>query len=216
MLIIQGKRTARIKSFTDNQQQCKNCKSFDLRVEVYRDYQHFCLVPVLPFGPNKVKIYCKNCGAAERSESLENYYSGRTGTPVYLYSFFILLSAAIALMVVLNIRKQKEKERFVAHPELNDVYLIRNGSEKTVVSYTFYKVVEKTNDTTRCLRNRYEYLYFPGQFGDRDYFVQNDTVGFSLNDLKDLLVKEKIISVYRIYGREEGFDRVRPFQLKEY
>jgi len=62
MLLFRGVRNGRIKTYTDHEHQCNDCKDFDLKVKVFKDYYHFFFLPAFPTGVKTVKIRCNKCG----------------------------------------------------------------------------------------------------------------------------------------------------------
>ena len=90
LFLVQGKKLAKIKEFTNNSQACTSCKSFDLRIKIFRKYQHVYMIPVYPVGDNVVEIRCKQCDEPILQESLKKEYVNKARAPFYLYSLFIL------------------------------------------------------------------------------------------------------------------------------
>jgi len=208
MLLLYGRRTARIKRYTDNQHACKSCNTFDLDVKVYRDYYHLFFIPVIPIGEKKVKIRCKNCTEPFNLAATQKHYEDISRTPFYLYTLTILLVGLISFLVIGNINTQKEKARFVAKPIIGDVYQIRK-SENNSTSYYFLKVVSIKGDTVVAYHNNLEYSGFISKLNDEDYFVKDDELFFTKNELKRMLENAEINAVERGYGDEEGFNRVK-------
>jgi hypothetical protein len=94
---MHGKRTMMIKKFNLTEDHCRNCKSFDLDIRVYRDYYHFILLPIIPTGDKNAKIYCNRCGEGLRIEAIRKRYEKAAKTPLYLYTgliFFMLIICA--------------------------------------------------------------------------------------------------------------------------
>ena len=208
MFLIYGRRTARIKSYTDNQQSCKSCKSFDLNVKVYRDYYHFFFIPFFPAGDKTVKIYCNSCGEPLRVDSIQKHYEDSTKTPFYLYTGVLLIAGLILLLVNANLNTQKEKKRFVDDPMVGDVYRIRK-EENNSTSYYFLRVSQINGDTVFAYHNNLVYGGFITKLNDDDFFVKTDELIFTKKGLKEMLDRAEINSVERNYGDSEGFNRIR-------
>jgi zinc-ribbon family len=208
MFLIYGRRTARIKSYTDNQQSCKSCKSFDLDVKVYRDFYHLFFIPFFPAGDKTVKIYCKSCGEPLRSDSIQKQYQDSTKTPFYLYAGVILIAGLILLLVNANLATQKEKKRYVDDPMVGDVYRIRKD-ENNSTSYYFLRVSQVNGDTVFAYHSNLVYGGFITKLDDEDFFVRAEELIFTRKELKEMLDKDEINSVERDYGGSEGFNRIR-------
>jgi hypothetical protein len=208
MFVIYGKRTIRIKKYTDNRNYCKSCNSFDLIVKVYKEYFHIFFIPFFPTGDKTVKIYCNNCGEPYRVYSIQKDYERSTKTPVYLYSGPILIGSIILLLLIGNIRTQKEKAKFVENPKVGDVYRIRED-ETNSTSYYFLRVSQIKGDTVLVYHNNLIYHGFITELNGDDFFVKGEEFVFTKRNLKDMLDKDEINSVERDYGSAEGFNRIK-------
>jgi hypothetical protein len=208
MFLIYGRRTARIKRYTDNRQYCKSCHSFDLEVKVYKQYFHIFFIPFFPASNKTVKIYCTNCGEPFRVDTIQKQYENITRTPIYLYAGLILIASLILLLVNLNIKTQKEKAKFVENPKIGDVYLIRKD-ENNSTSYYFLRISQINGDTVFAYHNNLVYGGYIIKLNEDDFFVKNEELIFTKKELKEMLDKAEINSVKRNYGNDEGFNRIR-------
>jgi zinc-ribbon family len=208
MLVIYGRRKARIKKFTDNQHNCRSCNSFDLNVKVYRDYYHFFFLPFLPIGSKTTKIHCNNCGEPFRVDSIQKQYESAARTPFYLYAGPILFAGLILFVIIANLNDQKEKEKFVANPKVGDVYRIRKD-ENNSTTYYFLRISQINGDSVFAYHSDLTYYGFITKLNDEDYFVKEDELAFTKKELKVMLDKDEINSVERNYGDNEGFNRIK-------
>jgi len=208
MFVIYGRRTARIKKYTDNHQACQSCKSFDLDVKVYRDYYHLFFIPVFPVGDKSVKIRCNNCGEPMRLEAIQKHYEGIAKTPFYLFLFPILLAGLIMILINANLNTQKEKAKLVDNPKVGDVYKIRKD-ENNSTTYYFLRLVSINGDTVVAYHNNLVYHGFISRLNDDDYFVKDEELYFTKNELRQMLDRMEINSVDRDYGNYEGFNRIK-------
>jgi hypothetical protein len=208
MLLIYGKRTARIKKYTDNQQACQGCKVFDHEVKVYRDYYHLFFIPVFPTGDKTAKIECKNCGKHLRTEALQKHYEKISNTPFYLFALPIILAGIFSIAAFVNLCYQKEKAIFVNNPKVGDVYSIRK-EENNKTSYYFLRLVRISGDTVVAYHNNLIYNGFAYELNDDDFFVKNEEVYFTKIELQHMLEKTEINSVDRNYDDEKGFNRIK-------
>lgn len=208
MLIIYGRRTARIKKYTDNQQNCKSCGTFDLDVRVYRDYYHIFFIPVFPVGDKTVKIRCRNCGEPIRLDSLQRHYENISKTPIYLYATPILFVGLIVILINANLNTQKEKAKFVDNPQVGDVYRIRKD-ENNSTTYYFLRLVNIKGDTVIAYHNNLEYYDYVIKLNEDDFFVKDEELYFLKAELKQMLDKMEINSVERNYSDYEGYNRIK-------
>ncbi len=208
MFVIYGRRTARIKKYTDNQQFCQSCKAFDLTVEVYRDYYHLFFIPVSPFGDKTVRIRCRSCGEPMRLTAIEKHHASITKTPLYLFTFPILFAALVVILINVNLNAQKEKAIFVDSPKVGDVYRIRKDKNNRT-TYYFLRVIRINKDTVVAYHTNLEYDGFTAKLNDNDYFVKEEELYFTKTELKQMLDKAEINSVDRNYGDYEGFNRIK-------
>lgn len=208
MLLIYGRKRARIKKYADHQNSCSNCKAFDLSVKVYMGYFQLYYIPIFPTGEKEVVIHCNNCGEPVRTEAIQEHYSNLTRRPFYLYAGIWLFLALVLLVVYENLETQKEKARFIASPMVGDVYQVRKDQD-SVQGYYFLQVSRILADTVFVYLNTLEYNSFNSRLRDDDYFVKAMELGFDKKNLKKMLEKGEIISVERNYGTDKGFNRIR-------
>ncbi|HEX9513929.1 MAG TPA: zinc ribbon domain-containing protein [Puia sp.] len=208
MLLIYGKRTARIKTYLDHTHQCTSCNNFDLTAKVYKSYFHILFIPIFPTGDKTVGIRCNSCGAPFLSDALKKEYASKTKNPFYLYSGLILAFFGIVGIALSNTHDQKEKVQFVAQPKVGDVYRIREDSSHSS-TYFFFRVVRINGDSVYVIHNHLEYSGFVSMLNRDDYFVANEEMLLTKKRLKEMLQKEEIDAVERDYGDDEGFKRIK-------
>lgn len=195
MFLIHGQRTIKIKRYKDSNNYCRQCKSFDIDIKVYRKYYHFFFIPFVSFGSKTVSIKCNSCGNAFRLEPIEENYAAKTRTPFYFYSGLILIGLFILFMIKVNLDTQEEKKLFVKSPKIGDVYLVRDEAEKKV-SYYFLKVVEIDDISVTVNHNRYVYdKYVSGLQGDDSF--EEERLFFTRKEIMKMLEEDKINSVTR-------------------
>lgn len=208
MLIIFGRRTARIAHFIDNDQICYPCKEFDREINVYQHYFHFCFIPVFPMGAKRMEIRCKNCGDETRSELIIKKYEGRARTPFYLYSALILFAGLAAFWFYWNKNNEKNKMEYVAHPAVGDVYNISKEENYTTNHY-FLRVAAIQGDSVMLLHSNLEYTGFVSDLADDDYFVKEDTSVYRKKDLRQMLDNNEIYAIKRNYSSGDAFNRIK-------
>jgi hypothetical protein len=139
---------------------------------------------------------------------MEQEYESQTKTPIYLFSVPILIAGLIVLLVIGNVASQKEKKAFVANPEVGDVYRIRR-EENNSTTYYFLRISNISGDTVSVYHNDLEYHGFVTKFNGEDFFVKNEELLYTKDELKQMLENDEINSVERGYGNGEGFNRLR-------
>jgi hypothetical protein len=205
-IFLRGNRNARIKTYTDHEHQCSDCKDFDLQVKVYKDYYHFMFIPIFPNGVKTVKIHCKKCGEPYRSDSLQKQYELRTRNPFWLYSGIILVGLIGLGAVAAVYTNDYLTTRFVEAPRPGDVFRIHDKQRTTSA---FAKVTRVAGDTIYFFDNRVDYFGDPSKMDSADFFVADKEVPMTRQDLKDMLHNAIITDVFRHYDEEAGFGRVR-------
>jgi len=206
MLLLHGHRTARIKIYSDHSQACKNCRSFDLTIAVYRKYFHVFFLPIFAYGEKSAKVWCSACGESFRSDSLLREYEKKARSPLYLYSGVLLVGLLIAGGIIAHIATKSQDAQFVRQPVAGDVYLIRHDASDGPL-YSFLKLKALTNDSVFLIRSRYGYNRFVYKFNDEDYFMKEQTVNISRKQLQEMYDQDEIISVKRNYDAGDGFQR---------
>jgi len=208
LLVIVGKKVARIGNYIDNDHICYPCKAFDREIKVYRPYFHFCYIPVFPIGGRQFEIRCRNCGDETKSENIIRKYERSAKTPFYLYSALILFVGIAAFWFYWSKNMQKHKIEYVQNPEIGDVYTITED-KNSGTTYSFLRIIGTSQDSVIALHNNLDYGGFVSSLADDDYFVKDDTVVFRRKELRDMLEKDEIYSVKRNYGDRPDFNRIK-------
>ncbi|MBA2612369.1 MAG: hypothetical protein H0U95_10385 [Bacteroidetes bacterium] len=196
MFFISGKNKMLIKEYSESQQSCKNCKTFNIEIEVFSEYFHLYLIPFFPTGTKTVKIHCGNCQDVIEDQSLREHYEKITKNPFYIYSGPILVVILISLIVNLNLSTQDEKARYAADPKVGDVYMIRNETFNSSF-YTFFKIVKINDDTISAYQSNAEYEKFTSNPAPGDYYNKERKLLLLRSDLKTMLNMNKITSINR-------------------
>lgn len=203
MIFIFGRRKVRIKKYDDYHIKCDTCNSCGQRFSVYQEYFHLFFIPVFPSGIKTITSVCLQCNDSFNREK-RNHYLSITRTPFYLYAGIILFVGLIVFLVIANLATQKQKEEYVAHPKVNDVYLIRQDEEKSTIYY-FLKIKNIDVDTVELLHSNFQYKRFVSEMDDSDYFVRDDVFRVLKSDLKRDLDDGIINAVERDYKNSSRF-----------
>ena len=207
MIVVFGKRSARIAHFSDTNHRCYPCGSYDRDVSLYRSYFHLCLIPVFPMGRTMIDMRCRHCGDQTSLESVTKEYLPKAKTPFWLFSAPILLLLIGSYWFYWNSHNQEENAAYISKPAVGDVYTIYE--EKTnETDYSFLRVISTSGDSVYLLHNKYDYIGFESHLDENDYFLAEDTLGFSKNELRDMLTQKEIRDVQRNYGSLSGFNRI--------
>jgi hypothetical protein len=208
MFIIKGKRKIRVKTCTDHTHACPHCNNFDLSIGVYAEYHHGFFIPFFPTGVKTIKILCNACGEPFRSDSLQKEYASVTKAPFYLYSGIVLGVCFIAAIIIVTNNADKEKVQMVAHPQVGDVYLLKNGSGEAA-SYYFIRVARMNGDSIIAYHSNLQYNQSRVQFSQDEHFVADDEMVLTRPQLKEMLQNGMVDAGSRGYGDGEGFNRIR-------
>ncbi len=196
MLLIHGKKTARIKMASDHHEQCKHCKAFDISVAVFRDYYHFYFIPFLPVGPKYVKAWCHACGQRFGSVAFEKEYENKATTPIYLYALPLVILLIVVFGMFANIWAQKEKANLVQNPKAGDIYLVSKDQNDSTFYY-FLKIATVKQDTIGLYHNERLYFSYTSGLQQGDSFVTGDTLVYTRKELEKMLDKGEINDVQR-------------------
>ncbi|MRG46119.1 zinc-ribbon domain-containing protein [Chitinophaga sp. SYP-B3965] len=204
MFIIYGKRNATIQKYAYNQESCKNCKAFDMQVEVFKKYFHVFYIPFFPYGRKTATITCKSCGNLAQDESLQEHAEKTAKPPFYYYAGLMIIAALALLIVYAVIAGNKAKAQYVAAPAAGDVFTIKKEN-----TYYFIRLTEVKGDSVFGYHSNLEYNRYVSKFAKGDFFVKDDIISIAKKDLKEMLDKDEIRSAERYYSDYKGFDRIK-------
>jgi len=207
MLYIYGTRNVKIKTYDDYNIKCDDCGCSERKFSVYQVYAHLFYIPLFPAGIKTIKSVCLNCNDISTfDKEKNNHYLSITRTPIYFFTGIILFLGLILTIIIANISTQREKAEFVANPQINDVYLIKEKEDenKTTIYY-FLKIKNIDADTVELIHSNFQYNGFVSEMDKSDYFVSDEIWRILKSDLKDLLKKGTINSVERDYDKSSRF-----------
>lgn len=123
----------------------------------------------------------------------------------------ILVGLAVLFVVwifIANSNVQKKKKNYIGNPQAGDVYLVKeNRREET--GYYFLKVAELWEDSIIVYHSSFEYNHAVKELDKEDYFVLDEQLIFTRNQLQQMLDNNEISMVERDYGSNEGFNRMK-------
>jgi hypothetical protein len=136
--------------------------------------------------------------------SLQKQYSESARNPFFLYSGLILIAGLVTFLFFYIEADRKEKIKFVAAPEVGDVYGIRKDGD-----YYFLRLSQIKGDTVFAYHSNLVYTRFVSKMDNSDYFVKDEEMTFTKKQLKEMLEKNEINDVERGYSDYEGFNRIK-------
>jgi len=106
MIYIWGRNTKTLEVFEDSDSVREECDTKSLFYFVYQDYYHVFGIPVFPllkYGG----MHCDSCGKSHINiiNAKLSEYEKQTRTPIYMYSFTILLLVIIIETILKDIFK---------------------------------------------------------------------------------------------------------------
>ncbi|MDI9364069.1 MAG: zinc-ribbon domain-containing protein [Flavobacterium sp.] len=208
MLFIKGKRTVRIKRYSDYQHKCPSCGMYNLQVSVYKPYFHVFFIPIVATDVKSSKIVCNHCSQPIRIDSLQKHYESITKIPFYLYAGVIFAMGFIIAMFCVSGWASYERSTYTKQPQLGDVFVLKSDSKKTFDTYYFLRVNNVKGDSITFLRNNLLYLESVSQLDTQDFFDASDTVVVSRKTFIEMYEKDDIIMAQRNYDSTTGFYRI--------
>jgi hypothetical protein len=196
MILLYGKRSIRIKKYTDNTHACPSCRAFDLDVSVYKSYYHLFFIPFFPSWEKYASITCNACEYHFSDQAIEKEYEDKSKSPVYLYTGPILIALLILFMINANLRSQKRKADYVAQPQTGDIYRIRDD-KGSATSYYFLRIVRISGDSVFIQHNHLIYTGFVVSMRKEDYFEEEEELIYTKADIKKMLEEGAINDVER-------------------
>jgi hypothetical protein len=101
MIIYWGKASKILKIYDDHFSKCEKCNSSDIVYIVHQNYYHIMGIPIFP-SIKEVGIYCNDCQNSITNVINETAgrYEQQTKTPIYMYSWIIILLLIIFSCIV--------------------------------------------------------------------------------------------------------------------
>jgi hypothetical protein len=183
---------------TDKCPHCGNINSIDMHV--FQKYAHVFWIPVFPLSKTGI-AQCDHCKKvfklSEMPEKLLESYQNlkaQTKTPTWMFSGLALF-AGIILLGIYNEKNTKAKnEKIILAPVVGDIYEVKTNQK----NYTAYKVDQVLADSVYVLVNNFETNKRSGlkELKTKAYST-DEVLGFSKNELKQMLEKGDIIDIER-------------------
>ena len=208
MFILYGRKKAVIKRYTDFQHPCTHCDSTNLNVVVYRDYIHLFFLPVLPFGEKNTVMICSKCSNRVRIDSVQSQLEKFTRTHWTLYAGLLLVLAVFASVFISYLFTKHPQPPTVNNPQVGDVYAIQKD-ESDNTNYYFLRVSRLYGDTVLAYHNNLVYNQPVTGLIDEDFFREEEEMIFTKKELQNMIDNNEIVEVYKNYGDQQGFNRIK-------
>ena len=203
--MIIGRRRIRVKKYDDYQIKCENCGSYEHRFTVYQEHFHVMFIPAFPSGLKSIKCVCNNCKDTFNQEK-KKYYLEKTRTPIYFYTWIIFFVGFFLTAVVLGQITSHHTKEYLDNPKIGDVYCISKTENNTPRTY-FLKIRDIRSDTLEMMHSALIYPSSASSMNDSDYFIKNDLLKISRNDLQKYHDKGTITVINRDYNNSSNFSK---------
>jgi len=196
MIVFWGRKIAKIKSFTDHHATCPECHALGVAVTIHQTYHHVYLIPMVPGGDKVVSMHCLACGTPIRHYEQEKIYAAQKRSPVYLYTWPILLGLGILSLVFFSFKGKHERNSYVANPQPGDVYLMheQQGSQKM---YYFMRVFEVNKESVSVHPNSGGYNGYVSAMQPGDKFMLDEAYQIPRKKLAEMLEQGEIDEIER-------------------
>jgi hypothetical protein len=127
--------------------------------------------------------------------------------------FYCCLAVFVAVLFVAGWAiagksREKKKQQYIGNPQTGDVYLVKEN-KKEETGYYFLKVAELWEDSIIVYHSSFEYNQAVKELDKDDYFVLDEQLIFTKNQLQQMLDNNEISMVERNYGSNESFNRMK-------
>jgi hypothetical protein len=203
---IWGRANKVLGVYEDTNAKCEVCSHDSLNYIVTQHYIHIFWIPIFPLA-KVCGSYCDNCDKSiiESYSQEASKYDKKTRTPIYMYSWSIVLLALIIAGIFNGLFYLYQKSDIIKDPLVGDVYLMKVENEKKEEGYLFLKVIKVTKDSLFLYHGNYIYDQKMSEFSFGDYFIKS-LVGKSRNEISELDNKNIIVDVFRDYKERTGFN----------
>jgi hypothetical protein len=172
---------------------------------VLKKYFHIFYIPFFPYGKKITLITCNSCGNNVQNEELQRHYEQLAKPSLKYYAGLLILAALILAIVFAGISGKKDEARYLAAPQVGDVYTIKSQAN----NYYFLRLSEMKGDSLFAYHSNLEYNRYVTKFNKDDFFVKDEVYGFTKNGLKAMKDSGELISVSRNYSDYKGFNRIK-------
>lgn len=206
MFFIYGRRNIVLKTYSDFNSICDNCESRSLDYSVKQEYFHIMWIPFFPTQ----KFVSTNCNKCKDSRQIAygetaKRFENQTRTPIYMYSFIILLIIFLVSATISANNETKEMAENFKNPMVGDVYCYKFKDELNKDSYSFLKLKFITEDSIFFYHCNLCYNQHVKDYNSSSYFVQ-ELYGQSQLKVNEMFIKKEIVDIYRSYNENSWFN----------
>jgi len=119
----------------------------------------------------------------------------------------ILVGLLIATGFALSAYGAHQRDRYIDHPQVGDVYLVKRDLPAPTTWY-FLRIAKIRGDTAVVYHSNLEYNAYVYSFNSDNYFVSGEESDYPLTLLKTMFQKEIIENIFRDY-EDTGFGRIK-------
>jgi hypothetical protein len=113
----------------------------------------------------------------------------------------------IAAGIVLSAFGAHQRDQYIDHPQVGDVYLVKRDLPAPAAWY-FQRIAKIHGDTAVVYHSNLEYNTYVYRFNSDDYFVSGEESDYSTALLKAMFQKGIIANIFRDY-EDTGFGRIK-------
>ena len=211
-MIIYGWNNRVIKESSIDKLACPHCENEEAKIKVVGFYFHIFWIPLFPY---KKKLYyeCEHCKNTAEESNFADQFKDVLGKlrqsvkfPKYMFSGSGLVLALIVALVINADQREKREIEYLTHPQVGDVYHLKDHEEETEFKYYLWKAEEIFTDSIYITANAYNYDGIPDALLAEDGFFETLYV-VDKKSLMELYEEGEMVKVQRKYGETSGFSR---------
>ncbi len=198
-MIVYGTRNKEIakEHLTDKCPNCGTQNSMDMHV--FQTYAHVFWIPFFPLSKTGIS-QCDHCKQVlklkEMPADLRTVYGNikaQSKTPIWTFAGVALVAILITVGVISDNKKDERNAQLILAPKPGDVFKVKTKDSQ----YTLYKVDQVEADSVFIQPSNYETnkLSGLGDLSDKSY--ADESYGFSITELKEMLGKGEIMDIDR-------------------
>ncbi len=216
-MIIYGWNTKNIKQAPLEGFECPNCGAKNSFLAIFAHYAHIFWIPIFPYKKSAI-ISCANCQHTTEEKALPQdmkqkmgQLKSSVGIPKYLFSGLVILLLGVGYIAYSSNQSDKEEQSYIDSPQIGDVYVMKDLTEKTEFKYYLLKVNDIVGDSLMISVSSYSYNGFVTKLDPADGFY-NVSYATHKDDIKLYDETGELKKVIRDYTASSGFDRVIEFK----
>ncbi len=153
-------------------------------------------------------MICTACSNRVRIDSVQGRLEKFTRTHWTLYSGLIFVVTILTAVVISALLAKDPKPALIDNPQVGDVYAVHEDGA-TNAGYYFLRISQLHNDQVMTYHSSLLYDQPVTHMDAKDFFLMEEELIFTKPELKAMLDKGEITQVYRNYGEQQGFKRLK-------